>query len=89
MVFTMNSAPAVSADGRSWNINATFIPSTTDSVFVYKGPQSFQAQPEDSSTIIGAMVTTYAPVSLFIDDVCYYYYEDSYGNLYVSDFFYC
>ena len=87
-VFTLNSAPQISADGTTWSINATLIPSNTDSAFVYKGPQSFQAQPQDSS-IVGAMVTTYAPISLFIDDVCYYYYTDIYGNAYVSDFFYC
>ena len=88
VVFTMNSAPVLSADGTSWNINATYIPSSTNSAYVYKGPQSFQAQPQDSS-LIGAMITTYAPVALFIDDICYWYYTDAYGNIYVSDFYYC
>lgn len=87
-VFTLNSAPVMSADGLSWNINATYIPSNVNSAFVYKGPQSFQEKPQDSS-LIGAMITTFAPVALFIDDLCYLYYVDAYGEIYVSDFYYC
>ena len=75
----MNTAPVVIEEGTSWKFNVTLIPSNTDSAFVYKGPQSLQELSQDDS-IAGAMVTTYAPVSLLIDDICFDYATDVLGN---------
>ena len=86
IVFTPNSAPDVSADGTSWSIDAIFDPSNTDSAFVYKGTQSFQEASQDSS-MAGAIVTTYAPISLLIDDICFDYTSDVLGNAEVDQLF--
>ena len=65
----------------------TYIPSNTDSAFVYKGPQLFQESSQDSS-ISGALITSYAPISLFIDDICFDYTE-KFESINVTSFYQC
>jgi hypothetical protein len=72
-VFTMNSAPDVTDQGSTWALNVTAIPANTDGIYAIS-PKSFQAKQS-----FGPLVTTYAPVAMFVDPLCYVY--DPYTGL--------
>jgi hypothetical protein len=65
-IFGINSAPVLSEGGSVWRMDVTMIPSTTESIYGTAGVTSFSAASFP-------MVSTFAPVSLFVDDICYLY----------------
>ncbi len=67
--FALNGAPTIMDQGSTWALNVTAIPATTDGVYA-TGAKSFQAKKQ---TVYGPLVTTYAPVALFVDPLCYSY----------------
>jgi len=80
-VFSLNSAPVVTEQGSQWALNVTSIPTNTNGVFAI-GARSFQAK----SATYGPLVTTFAPVALFVDSICYRY--NVYTG-YIYYYYYC
>lgn len=78
-IFGINSAPVLSEGGSVWRMDVTMIPSTTESIYGTAGVTSFSAASFP-------MVSTFAPVSLFVDDICYLY--NRYTG-YIYSWWYC
>ena len=86
--FSLNGAPAVSDQGSTWTLNVTYIPANTNGVYA-TGAKSFQ---DAKATSYGPLVTTYAPVALFVDPLCYSYNPYTgyvYGYYWVCSYCYC
>ena len=80
-VFSLNSAPIVTDQGSQWSMNVTATPANTNGVFAI-GAKSFQAK----QASYGPLVTTYAPVALFVDPICYIY---NVYTLEIIDYYIC